>query len=309
GQGAVFWFTADFEVQGATPTVVLPRPELAGRRGLVVDDNATNRDVLARQLSAWRVRAQTVATGAEALAALRGAAAAGEAFDFCVLDMHMPGMNGLELAKAIRADAALQPVRLILLSSISQTLSRQELDAHGIAAGLTKPVRQAALQDAVSRALGMRPASNPPFVGERSTPRDSVANELTLRILLAEDNPVNRQVARLQLEKCGSRADVVTDGQQAVDAVRAGAYDIVLMDCQMPVLDGFGATREIRTWEAERRARGEVVAPVYIIAMTAGAMVGDREACLAAGMDDYLSKPVRTAELAAAIARSPAAQS
>jgi CheY-like chemotaxis protein len=173
-------------------------------------------------------------------------------------------------------------------------------------ASLFKPARQSQLRETLVSLLAATGSAE--SSGEAPVLSPQPRAEINLRILVAEDNPVNQHVARLQLEKFGYRPDLVVDGLQAVAAVQAQPYDIVMMDCQMPELDGFEATRRIRTWEAERRAQGLEVAPLHIIAMTANAMVGDREECLAAGMDDYLTKPVRQVDLAAALARSPVAQ-
>ncbi len=299
GEGSTFWFTAELPPQTDAPKGAVPRVGLAGRHALVVDDNATNREVLSRQLAAWRVRTVVVESGEEALAALRTAETAGAPFDFCLLDMQMPGMSGLEVAAAIQADPSLAGPQLVVLSSIGETLRQAELEALGIAACLVKPVRQVVLQDTLER-LHARPQSVPPMPLPPTPTRSS-----RQRVLLVEDNAVNQQVARQQLKKFGCEPVLATDGEQAVAAVRANTYDLVLMDCQMPGMDGFEATRQIRAWEAERRARGEVFPALHIIAMTANAMVGDREACLAAGMDDYVSKPVNVDALGRALARAP----
>jgi signal transduction histidine kinase/CheY-like chemotaxis protein len=302
GEGSTFWFTAALPVQTAPSNVAVPRHSLAGRHALVVDDNATNREVLTRQLAAWQVKSVVVTSGEEALVALRQANTLGAPFDFCLLDVQMPGLSGLEVAAAVHADAALAGPHVVLLSSIGETMRQAELDALGIAACLVKPVRQVMLRDALEK-LHARPGSAAPFAITVKPPPDA-----KLRVLLVEDNAVNQQVARQQLKKFGCQPVLVTDGEQAVAAVRAADYDLVFMDCQMPGMDGFEATRQIRAWEAERRAQGQVFPSLHIIAMTANAMVGDREACLAAGMDDYVSKPVHVEELGRAIARSPAAK-
>ncbi len=306
GRGSTFWFTAEFPLQDAAPKVIPHRPALAGLRALVVDDNATNRAILSRQLAAWRVDCAVATAGAEALAALRAAAAQHTPFAFAVLDLQMPGMSGLELAQAIHADPAVAGLQLIILTSMGRTLTRAELDAAGVGRCLVKPVRQAQLHEALTVLLGRAGGSAAPFAAATSAARAPAA-DLRLRILVAEDNLVNQHVARRQLEKFGYRPAIVGDGAQAVAAAQAAPFDVVLMDCQMPGMDGFEATRRLRAWEAERRAAGETREPLYIVAMTANAMQGDREACLAAGMDDYVSKPVRPSDLAAALARAPLA--
>jgi PAS domain S-box-containing protein len=306
GQGSTFWVELSFPVQEAAPIILLPKTDLAGKRALVVDDNATNREILTRQLAAWRIECVAVESGEAALGALRAAAGRGEPFHFGVLDFQMPAMSGLELARVISAEPALAGVQLVLLTSMGHMLSRRELDEAGVAACLIKPARQSQLHDALVNMLSGPVAPEMPKLLSRAP--FVPAAEIKLRILIAEDNAVNQQVAFMQLQKLGYSADIVADGQQAVAAVQAHSYDVVLMDCQMPELDGFEATRRIRTWEADRRARKDAVAPLHIIAMTANAMVGDREECLAAGMDDYVSKPVRQADLAAALARSSMAR-
>ena len=308
GHGSTFWFTAEFPMQDAAPKTVARRIDLAGYRSLIVDDNATNREVLSRQLSAWHVKTLAVSAADEAMATLRSEIAANRPVDFALLDLQLPGMNGVQLARTIRGFPEYGSIKLVFIGSTGQTLSKRQLDEFGGAACLSKPVRQSQLQEAMERALGNSPITAPSKVAENRPPAPLPPADLKLRILLAEDNLVNQQVARLQLEKFGYRPDVVGDGQKAIEAVHSSAYDIIFMDCQMPVMDGFEATRRIRLWEIQRRERGEEVVPIFIIAMTANAMVGDREACLQAGMDYYVSKPVRSAELATAIAHAPAAQ-
>jgi two-component system sensor histidine kinase/response regulator len=309
GQGSTFWFTAEFPLQEAAPKVVPHKPELAGQRALIVDDNETNRQILSRQLAAWLIEPQTAGDGGQALVMLRAAAESGSPFHFVVLDMQMPGMTGLDLARAIRADADLADVKLLLLTSIGQTLTHKNLESMGIGASLVKPVRHSQLYDTLLTLLARQAIENVrPIRIERGEQSSILDADIKLSILIAEDNLVNQHVARLLLEKLGYRPVIVADGSQAVSAVHAQHYDVVFMDCQMPELDGFEATRRIRTWEVERRARGESFTPLHIVAMTANAMVGDREACLEAGMDDYISKPMRAPDIAGALARAPAAQ-
>jgi CheY-like chemotaxis protein len=287
------------------PQVIPRKSELAGRHALIVDDNATNREILIRQLAAWRVESAAVPGGEEAVAALRAAVAAGAPFHFAILDLQMPAMTGLQLAKTVHTDPALVGLRMIILTSMGQSPTRRELDAAGVGACIFKPARQSQLHDTLLTLMSGSAAGVTPPVRPELPPPAAEPPDVKLRILVAEDNLVNQQVARMQLEKFGYHPDLVANGEQAVATVRARAYDVVIMDCQMPGLDGFAATREIRAWEAGRRARGESFVPLHIIAMTANAMVGDREECLAAGMDDYVSKPVRADDLAAALARTP----
>jgi signal transduction histidine kinase/DNA-binding response OmpR family regulator len=310
-QGTTFWFTAEFALQDSVPKVVLRRAELAGLRALIVDDNETNREILLRQLATWQISARTAAGGEEALATLRAAVAAQEPFQLAVLDMQMPGMSGLDLARQVQADPALTGTRMIILSSIGNSLLRSDLAAAGVGAALTKPARQAQLHEALLNLMASRPA---PTVGaapparvapaEIPLPPPAPASDLKLRILVAEDNLVNQQVALLQLQRFGYQPEIVGSGRQAVAAVTSRLYDVILMDCQMPDVDGFEAARRIRAWEAEQQVKGVALVPLHIIAMTANAMVGDRESCFAAGMNDYVTKPVRATDLAAALARA-----
>jgi len=294
GKGSTFWFTVRLRVVASVEAPAAA--ELSGVRALVVDDNATNRLVLERQLSQWGVTCTTAADGAAALVALRTAAAAGTPCALAILDGRMPDMDGLTLARTITANPLLASVRLVLLSSQGP---RQHADAvrAGFAAVLTKPVRQSQLYDTlldVMQAVALAaPATHrrPAEVAPSPAPPPSRG-----RVLVAEDNPINKKVAMLMLARLGYRADGVADGVEAVEAVSRVPYDVVLMDCQMPEMDGYGATVAIRRLEGSRRH-------VPIIAMTANAMAGDRERCLAAGMDDYVAKPVKEAELAAALGR------
>ncbi|MEW6307317.1 MAG: response regulator, partial [Verrucomicrobiota bacterium] len=296
GAGSTFWFTVRLEKQpfqtGATPEA----PDaLAGLKVLVVDDNATNRTILQHQLLSWRTRARCVVSGADALTALRQDSLEGDPCQLVILDMQMPGMDGLRLAQLIKADPLIAGARLVLLSSMGERLSAEQLRQCGLSAWLTKPVRQADLRSTLLRVLAEQPAA------ARRSVTPAAATEIPSnapRILLVEDNPVNQKVGRRQLEKLGFSVEVVGNGELAVQAVHEAAFDLVLMDCQMPGMDGYEATRRIRAWEKEQ---GRERLP--IVAMTASAMQGDRDACLAAGMDDYVSKPVKTEELEKVLAK------
>ena len=256
---------------------------------LVVDDNQTNRLVLASQLRAWDLACDTAADGEAALEALR-AAAETTPYDLAVLDMAMPGMNGFGLAAAMRADPALVNVHLVLLSSVS--VETESAVSVGFAANLTKPVRHSALYDALARALAPSSLSTPSGLPARATV--AVGSQGTL--LIVEDHAINQAVAKGILAKLGYESDVAADGIEALAAVARRTYDAVLMDCHMPRMDGFEATAEIRRLETDGRH-------LPIIAMTAMAMVDDREKCIAAGMDDYLSKPVNVHALGAVLHR------
>jgi PAS domain S-box-containing protein len=262
-------------------------PRLAGKRVLVVDDNATNREILTRLAQSWGMLVEALERPDEALAGVRR----GEPFDVAVLDMQMPDMDGLALAREIRRYRDASALPLLLLTSIGRLA--QARGAPEFAAQLTKPVKVWQLHEALVRVLtaGARSDSAPGADREGAGPA-----AVTARVLVAEDNAVNRQLALALLGKLGYHADVVENGREALDALEREAYDVVLMDVQMPELDGLEATRRIR--DRFRSAEGPT-----IIAMTANAMEGDRDECLAAGMDDYLSKPIRIDELSRALAR------
>ena len=305
GKGSTFWFVVPFRVQKATPKVILPEDTLAGLRGLIVDDNATNREILLRQFAGWRIEGEAVKGGPQALHRLKANAEDGLPFDFAILDMNMPEMDGVELARAIRAVPELKMIKLLLLTSMGQMLADEDLKAVGIDAILIKPARHAQLQQRLSTLVSHRTAKG--ATADLASTSTFVATDAKLRILVAEDNHVNQHVIRLQLERLGYQPVLVDDGTKAIAAAQTKAFDVIFMDCQMPEVDGLEATRKIRDWERARRSMGEHFAAIHIVAMTANAMVGDREACLAAGMNDYLAKPVRPAAIVEALARSSAA--
>jgi PAS domain S-box-containing protein len=283
GRGSTFRFTVRLAKGEAASPAPRHSDALRGLRALVVDDNATNRMVLTRSLAGWGLRVAEAPGGAEALAVLRSA---GEAFALALLDFKMPEMDGLELARHIKADPALAGVKLIMLTSLGVRGQREQARLAGIDGYLVKPVRQSQLYDCLVTVL----AAPEPFPPGRTGPAaDSKQRPPPVAqgpcVLLAEDNVVNQVLARRLLEKLGCCVDVVGNGQEAVAAVARGEYALVFMDCQMPEMDGFEATGVIRQGETGSRR-------VPIIALTASAMQGDREGCLAAGMDDYLSKPL-----------------
>jgi PAS domain S-box-containing protein len=296
GAGSTFWFTAHLDQQPANAKPVHhEKVELANVRVLIVDDNATNREILELQTRAWKMQCATAASAAEALQMLREAAPG--TYPLVILDMQMPEMDGLSLARAIKTDPALAGTRLVMLTPLGQKLEPAELASAGIAEYLTKPVKQSLLFDCLATVMG-----HAPHTERRITPSmPSSPPARKLHILLAEDSTINQQVAIGQLNKLGYNADSVANGLEVLEALQRIPYEVILMDCQMPEMDGYEATREIRRRE-EQQPTGR--APVHIIAMTAHAMQGDREQCLAAGMNDYLSKPVRQAELHLALDRS-----
>jgi two-component system, sensor histidine kinase and response regulator len=308
GKGSTFWFTVQLEKQPGDSTSPDRRwRDLSGLRVLAVDDNAINRLILCHQLGAWQMQAGSAASGQEALESLRIAAQAGRPYHLALLDVQMPEMDGMTLARAIKDDPALAGARLIVLTSFGQAFSPAELNQAGIEAYLVKPVKQSRLFDCLASAMGnvlvensgLRPNTLVPAV-IGSKPRLPLQK---MRILIAEDNSINQQVALGHLRKLGYRADAVASGLEVLEALKLVPYDVVLMDCQMPEMDGYEATRLIREREQSLAKPCPWKSPVYIIAVTANAMLGDREKCLAAGMDDYLSKPMRAAELHAALER------
>jgi signal transduction histidine kinase/AmiR/NasT family two-component response regulator len=315
GQGATFWFTANLEKQAVRhPDSALPPVELAGLRVLGVDDNATNRRILQEQFRAWRMEGDCATSGAEALARLTQEAAAGRRFDLVVLDYQMPEMDGLAVVRAIRADPALSGTRVVLLSSFGQRLSPEERRAAGLDAELVKPVKQSELFNCLSRVMAQGRTGDTEF--RRAVPRprrDTAAASprpasQPWRVLVADDNAVNRRLAVRLLEKLGCLCDGATNGAEVIEAWQRVPYDVILMDCQMPVLDGYQATRRIRQQEQTAASRPDAP-PVRIIAMTANVMPGDREKCLQAGMDDYICKPIELAALQAALDRATQARS
>jgi len=299
GKGSTFWFTTRLPRQSGKPVRPPRRPEFVGKNVLVVDDNASSRQILHHHCAAWGIVDQQSSTGLEAVTLLARGAARGKAFDAVLIDAQMPGMNGFELARAIKSDPRLQSPKVILLTSLDRRDDPEQLRDAGVDATMTKPVKQAALCETL---LGLLSDGREPrevkaglVVLERPQPVEQPPNR-QLRILIAEDNVVNQKVALHQLQKLGYLADVVDNGRAALDALERTDYDLVFMDCQMPELDGYAATTELRMWErAERKT--------WIVAMTANSLEGDREKCLAAGMDDYVSKPVKIENLQAAIDR------
>jgi len=293
GKGSTFWFTASFD---KSPVLVsAPSQEirnLENLRVLIVDDNATNRRILTHQMESWGMIADEADSAAQALSLLRNAAAQGTAYDVAVLDLFMPDADGFELARSINADPGIASVQMIMLTSLGQRGDGVKARDVGIAAYLTKPVKQSQLFDCLTTVLNTTHASE-------SGPASNLVTRHTLKetaqmahrlVLLAEDNIVNQKVAIRQLKKLGYRADAVANGREAIESLSRIPYELVLMDCQMPEMDGYEATSEIRRQEAGKRH-------IPIVAMTAHALEGDREKCIASGMDDYITKPVKLEEL------------
>ena len=289
GEGSTFWFTAVFERQAALVPAE-PPAGLSGAKVLVVDDHAVNRMILLEMVRPWGCRPAEATNAHEAMEKLKEGVDSGDPYDVVLLDMCMPGEDGLSLADRVRGDAALKGTKMIMLTSLG---TGEDLAKTGLEACLTKPVRRDRLHDTMASVLTGRPqaAGLQGLVSEQTTAYHA-------RILVTEDNTTNQLVAVKILERLGHRVDVAANGLEAVAAVKNVPYDLVLMDCQMPEMDGFEATRRIRAGET-----GEAKRRIPIIAMTARAMLGDREACLEAGMDGYLPKPVDFAPLAKEIGR------
>jgi signal transduction histidine kinase/CheY-like chemotaxis protein len=295
GAGSTFWFTTRLEKRSneaqAAPTI---RTGLRGLRVLIVDDHETNRRILHKQISSWGMTDGMAEDGQMALAALRAAAEEGEPYDLAILDMQMPGMDGIQLARAVGEDPAISPTRLVLLTSIGLNINEPARRA-GVEVVLSKPVRQSHLHDALSTMMGSPARTSARSTREGARPR-AVPEDKASHVLLAEDYPVNQMVAIAMLERSGYRVEAVGNGREAVEAFSRVPYAAILMDVQMPEMDGYEATAEIRRREG---AQGRIP----IIAMTANAMQGDREKAIEAGMDDYLTKPVRREDLDAVLRR------
>jgi len=311
GKGTTFWFTVCLQpVTQVSESGNSSRGKLKGLRVLIVDDNSTNQKILEYYVKAWEMDSVSVLDGPSALHALRHAAAEGRSFDLALLDMQMPHMDGLALAQAIQQDPGLASVKLVMLTSLGRRGDAEKAKQVGVVGYLTKPIRQVVLFNSLSMLVGADGKGETTQLVTRHTVKEVQRRE-TVHILLAEDNLVNQKVAVRMLERMGFRPDVVKNGCEAVKACEQGTYHLILMDCQMPEMDGFEATQVIRKREeslvagASSRVHGESVPGkdeelaistqrhIPIIAMTANAMKGDREKCLEAGMDDYLAKPVK----------------
>jgi two-component system, sensor histidine kinase and response regulator len=310
GYGATFWFTARFEKQThqaeAANTLAGDQSRM---RVLVVDDNQINRQILSHQIGAWKMQVGSAASGVEALDRLRAAAEESLPYDLALLDVQMPGMDGFSLAEMIKDDPALATTRIIVLTSVGHAPPSADLTRLGIESFLVKPVKQSRLFDCLvtevrSRAKVESTATVPAALAESfSTPSKIEPEFKTARILLAEDNVINQKIVLAQLRRLSYRADPAANGREVLEALQRISYDLILMDCQMPEMDGYETSQAIREREKRSASPCPWKSPVHIIALTAHALQGEREKCLAAGMDDYLSKPLRQAELQAALER------
>jgi two-component system sensor histidine kinase/response regulator len=292
GEGSTFWFTLPVLVAGAVPPRAVS-PALRGVRVLVIDDKATNRAILERQLADWGMNVDTVANGADALATLLAAAQSTHPYELALVDFKMPGMTGGELALAIKADPILRSTAVVLMVAARDTSAAvkvSEMDAT-----VTKPIRQALLHDELAAVISAD--AGEPVADAPNDPPSPTLQLAGARVLVAEDNLVNQLVAVRLLERRGFAVDVAANGLEALRMHEESRYDAIFMDCQMPELDGFETTREIRRREGDRRH-------TPIIAMTASTMPGDTDRCLAAGMDYYSGKPIQQAGLDYIIAQA-----
>ena len=299
-QGSIFWFTVPFDKRRVNPDEPgAALHTIEGLRVLIVDEQQSSRQQLEQQLRAWRVRTDSAASAMDAVNRLLAAAHAGTPYEVAILDMDLQRTSGLALAAGIKADPATRATRILLLSSDRLAADPVQRREAGVAYQMIRPARAGDLFECLStRQRAPLAAPGGIIVAPPSAPQPNQRPRLR-KVLLAEDNPVNVEVATAMLDSLGLDVHCVSNGEEAVRAARSGKYDIVLMDCQMPVMDGFAATAEIRRQEHQHsRSRA-----LPIIAITANALQGDREACLAAGMDDYLSKPFTQQQLGAVIGR------
>lgn len=303
GKGSTFWFTARFEKQTESHPKAPPIPaNLDGIRALIVDDNETNREILMKRLSSWGMCPDAVPDGEQALEALRNAVQDNNPYQVALIDMQMPNMDGEMLGKTIKSDPELRRTRLIMLTSLGTRGQARYFEEIGFAGYLTKPTQHHELHAVLTHVCALetepeKASASAPQIVTRHSAREQRTSPLVVqpdmfadvksRVLLVEDNPTNQQVALSILKKLGLHAEAVANGKEAIESLRSVPYDIVLMDVQMPVMDGFEATRIIR------KPNSNVLNPdVIIIAMTAHALQGDREKCIEAGMNDYVSKPI-----------------
>ncbi len=295
-RGSTFHFTIPCEVSATPPPKSRLRNSgsLRNMRALIVDDNATNRLILEETLKSWEMRASIAAAGPEALQLVRQGHAERDPFVLLLTDAHMPGMDGFQLAAELRMDRDLHGLIVLMVSSGDRSGDVAKCEELGVSAHLLKPVKQSELFDAIVKTMGLPHEED----SSEDARHEQEPAALRLNILLAEDSPVNQKLAVALLTAQGHRVTTVDDGKQAVAAANAGTFDLILMDVQMPEIDGLAATSAIRVAERNTGRR------TPILAMTAHALKGDRERCLAAGMDGYIAKPIRRKELFAAIAQS-----
>jgi two-component system sensor histidine kinase/response regulator len=290
GKGSEFWFTARFDKQHQPiDSRIVPKQDISGKHILIVDDNRTNRFVLKEDLRLWNCRFDEASGGAEAIQKLTMAKENKDPFEIAIIDMQMPRMDGAQLGEKIKADPKLENTIMIMLTSIGKRGDAKWMRQIGFSAYLKKPIKQDALFECLSTVHAVKPGKETNNDSSLIT-RHSIAERLDneTRILLVEDNHINKRVALGSLKKIGYKADVAENGLEALQALEKRSYDLVLMDCQMPEMDGYEATRQIRNPDSRVTNHD-----VPIVAMTANAMPDDQQKCMDAGMNDYLSKPVK----------------
>jgi len=300
GVGSTFWFTIRAGKQTVQPQWRMTAPvAFHDLHVLVVDDNATNRHILEHHLERWGCFVTSAPGGHEALLALREAAVSPRRFALAIIDMHMPGMDGEALAGRLRDDPHLRDTRVVMLTSVHQVRDAKRIKAQGIDGYLNKPLKPRQLYDCIAMVMGTPSRNDPdaPAMAFTEETVDAASNLGPARVLVVEDNEVNQRVAQAMLARRGIRCHVARHGREAVELHAARAWDVIFMDCQMPVMDGFEATRLIREAEAGADRR------TPIVAMTANAMRSDEQRCREAGMDDHLAKPVQDGELVACLRR------
>jgi CheY-like chemotaxis protein len=299
GRGSTFRVELPLASDPNPVRVLAPIADLNGLRVLIVDDNEVNRRVVHEQISSWGMRNGAYATAADALQAILAAQAAGDPYQFVIADYQMPEMDGAALAEAVKADPRIRETVFVMLTSIGHWRELHGLEGGEIDGCLVKPVRQSQLMNLLANVWARRldrgePASVPaPQEGSGAAPM-ALVNGRPIRVLVAEDNVVNQKVAVRMLERLGVRADIAANGREAVEMIGMLEYDLLFMDCQMPEMDGYEATVEIRQREGMNKR-------LAVVAMTAEALAGCRERCLAAGMDDFITKPVRLPDLIGAL--------
>jgi PAS domain S-box-containing protein len=305
GKGSTFWCTVPLPLDSQPCSAPLPVADLSGLRVLVVDDNAINRRIVNEQIAGWGMRGGSDVSSEQAMEALREAQANGDPYHFVITDYHMPGIDGAALATMVKADPAIHDVVFVMLTSIGQRSEVKNLASASIDVCLVKPVRQSQLWNALAESWAKKlgrdstGAAQGNYVNSIKALQSRLSRELgdrLLRVLVVEDNIVNQTVTARMLERLGVRSDVAANGREALDMLGIAPYDVVLMDCQMPVMDGYEAAAEIRRRQGPDRQ-------IVIIAMTADAAAGSQERCIRAGMDDYITKPVNITSLTDSLAK------
>jgi signal transduction histidine kinase/DNA-binding response OmpR family regulator len=300
-KGSTFWFVLPLGKDKAKEQSPSVYAEISNIHVLVVDDNDTNREVLYNQLLAWGMSSETAENGSRALEMLRNAALQGAPYNLMITDMNMPGMDGLELVRAIKADPLMRNVHIVMLTSVGFYLDRHETNEADIDACLNRPVQQSLLYECIVSVLNPSRSASANICSECQKPEE-IHDCYDCHVLLAEDNPVNQIVGQTMLESLGCSVELVSNGLEAVETLSRNSYDLVFMDCQMPEMDGYKATKIIREKEdAQLSEDNGKISHVPIIALTAYALQGDREKCLSSGMDDYIPKPFGKAQLRAVL--------